>query len=232
MIIGTSELYDLVYSFKNYEKESNEITAALKELAPNCKAILDVGCGTAEHHKYLVNTYNMAGIDIKAEYIETASKKNPTGQYFVEDMVNFDLNQTYDVILCLFSAIGYAKTYESLVSALKCFHQHLKDDGVLIVEPWITKEKIIGGKVDIRTFENETYKICRMNDLIVEGTVSTLNFHFLVGKQNEEVAYIKEVHELGLYSVEEMKQAFHDAGFKVEYEKNGLIGRGLYYGRK
>ena len=37
-----------------------------------------------------------------------------------------------------------------------------------------------------------------------------------------------ETHELGLFTVEEMKASFAEAELKVNYDEKGLTGRGLY----
>ena len=39
---------------------------------------------------------------------------------------------------------------------------------------------------------------------------------------------ITELHELGLFSVEEIKEAFKCVELSVRYDKDGLTGRGLY----
>jgi hypothetical protein len=81
------------------------------------------------------------------------------------------------------------------------------------------------------TGETAAGKICRMSASGQEGLLSILNFHYLVGTL-DGVNYITERHELGLFSVEEMKAAFHEAGLVVEYDEEGLIGRGLYIARR
>jgi 2-polyprenyl-3-methyl-5-hydroxy-6-metoxy-1,4-benzoquinol methylase len=63
------------------------------------------------------------------KFILTSKQKNPSGHYSVENMVQFDLNKQYDVIICLFSSIGYLQTVDEILSALKCFNKHLKPAG-------------------------------------------------------------------------------------------------------
>ena len=228
----SSKIYDLLYSFKDYKQEADQISNELKELMPSCKTILDVACGTGEHHKYLKNDYQVDGLDINEAFINTAKQKNPTGNYFTADMTGFNLNKTYDVILCLFSSIGYAKSLDKVIHTLRCCYRHLSDDGLVMVEPWFTPDNFEEGRVDLLTFEKDDYKICRMNDTSVDGMISKVKFYYLAGKKKEGVTYFEELHELGLYTVEEMKAAFVAANFKVDFNNEGLIGRGLYYGRK
>ena len=231
MILSIAEVYDLYYSFKDYQAEADQISEIIESTVPGAVTVLDVGCGTGSHHTFLAEKYQMDGIDINESYIDRSKGKNPDGNYQVADMMDFDLGRTYDVVLCLFSTIGYANNYADLVRTFKAFRRHLKPEGVLIVEPWITPGRIRDGIVDIKTFENDTYKLCRMNDLLVEGSISVMNFHYLVGKGGEEVEHIHEVHRLGLYTVEEMTKAFQEAGFQSSHDEKGLTTRGLYHAR-
>ena len=60
---------------------------------------------------------------------------------------------------------------------------------------------------------------------------SWMEFHYLVGDLGE-IRHLTEVHELGLFTKAEMLQAFDRAGFsEVEYDPDGLTGRGLYVAR-
>ena len=68
--------------------------------------MLDVGCGTAEHLRFLVG-YQMVGLDIDPTFIRLAKRKLPSAEFYVGDMRQFQLGLKFDVILCLFSSIGY-----------------------------------------------------------------------------------------------------------------------------
>jgi SAM-dependent methyltransferase len=229
MFTHTSHLYDKIYSFKDYEKESEDIIESICEKRLDCRTILDVGCGTAEHHKYLGQHFGVDGIDLNKEFVAIAERKNPGGRYLVANMIDFDLGTQYDVVLCLFSSIAYLATPEEMLSALKCFHRHLKPNGLAIIEPWFTKENLPEQKVHMLTHEDEDMKICRMNRSAVSGNYSIINFHYLVGTLKEGVRHFEEEHKLRLTSKDEYFDLFRKAGFEVTFEEEGLSGRGIYY---
>jgi ubiquinone/menaquinone biosynthesis C-methylase UbiE len=133
--IQSAELYDAVYSFKNYARESDRLRAAINELVPGARTLLDVACGTGEHAKFLKQHYAVDGIDLSEDYLRAARLKNPSGNYTCADMTEFTLNRTYDVVTCLFSAIGIVRTFERLERAVVCMARHLRPGGALIVEP-------------------------------------------------------------------------------------------------
>lgn len=230
MFTESADLYDLVYSFKDYKKESETIKTAIKSKRPDCKTILDVGCGTAEHHKYLTDEFIIDGLDLNEDFIKLAKVKNPTGSYHISDMTDFHLNKKFDVIICLFSSIGYVKTFENLLSTLHCFKQHLNPEGLVIVEPWFTPDQWYVGKLHMLTHEKDDIKICRMNKSEAVGNLSIINFHYLLGTPENGVRHFEERHELAMFTKDEMKKAFEENGFEVNYDEFGLIGRGMYYG--
>ena len=232
MFTESSDLYDLIYSFKDYEKESCDIIELIKSHNPNCKSVLDVGCGTSEHHKYLKEHFSIDGIDLNDKFIQTSKTKNPAGNYNVANMIDFELNKQYDVIICLFSSIGYLENLDEIVSALICFNKHLKPNGIVIIEPWFNKENWHNGKVNSIVHEENDLKICRMNRSYRYGDYSILNFHYLVGSLENEIQHFEEEHKLRLTSKEEMLEAFDNANFNASYDEKGLIGRGMYFGIK
>jgi ubiquinone/menaquinone biosynthesis C-methylase UbiE len=228
MFSKSAQWYDAIYSFKDYQQESDAVISLLKREHPQAKTLLDVACGTAEHDKYFSRSYQVDGLDLNPEFIEIASQKNPQSQFFVADMMDFELNKKYDIILCLFSSIGYVKTLNNVVNTLICFKKHLNKGGILVVEPWFTPETWkADNPVHMLTAEIGDAKICRMNISEREGAVSIINFHYLLGS-SKGITHFMERHELGLFSVDEMKNAFSRAGFNASYDPEGLTGRGLY----
>ena len=147
------QYYDLIYSkFKDYADECRQLAELLKITHATAQTILDVACGTGEHARILCEQhgYRVDGIDLEPGFIEIAKDKNPEGHFIQGDMTGFDLGQRYDVVLCLFSAIGYVITLENVTSTLKAFHRHLSDDGIVIVEPWFTPEIFKPGNAQIK----------------------------------------------------------------------------------
>lgn len=231
MFTDSSHLYDIIYSFKDYEGEASSIRDFIRENHPHAKSILDVACGTGSHHLYLKKNFTIDGLDINEQFLKMAQSKNPAAQYHHASMVDFNLGKRFDVITCLFSSIGYLRSTKEIVQALKCFKKHLKEDGLMIIEPWITPENWYAGTVHMLTHEVDGIKVCRMNTSDTRGNFSYMNMHYLVGSE-EGVKHFEEVHELLLLPKSELLEAFKQAGLKVKYQAEGLTGRGVYLARK
>src|SRR5207237_6570145 len=84
-------------------------------------------------------------------------------------MSDFHLPTRYDVILCLFSSIGYVKTLDRVAQTLRCFRKHLAGDGVVILEPWFPPDKMRTGHHSERTSElpsilNLVFRLLHVNN--------------------------------------------------------------------
>ena len=232
MYTESAEFYDQIYAFKEYAQESAFIRDIIKNKLPNGQRILDVGCGTSEHHRFLNQHYQIDGIDLNESFIEISKRKNPAGNYWVENMTCFDLPHTYDVILCLFSSIGYLNNLSEIELAFSNFYHHLKPNGLVVLEPWFTPDSWKIGKLGMVSIDNPDQKICRINRSYLSGNYTILEFHYMIGHLKEGIRSFKEEHKLRLSTQSEITNAFYRTGFEVHYEAQGLTGRGMYYATK
>jgi SAM-dependent methyltransferase len=230
MFSESAELYDLVYSsFKDYRAESEKIAALIRRVAPDAHSVLDVGCGTGSHAKILADEFGFEvdGLDLQEDLLEIARSKSPRGRFSVGDMTSFDLGRSYDVVLCLFSSIGYARTTEGVTASLRCFRDHLRPGGCVLVEPWFQPDQWRPGRLDAKTVTNGDVTVVRMSHADARGRLSVVTFDYLVGTV-QGIQHRREIHELGLFTELEMLSCFEMAGLPAEFDSVGLMGRGLY----
>jgi dTDP-3-amino-3,4,6-trideoxy-alpha-D-glucopyranose N,N-dimethyltransferase len=162
-----------------------------------------------------------------AALLRIAREKHPLGRFFVDDMSDFALDQRYDAIVCLFSSIAYLITQERVQRALTCFCHHLRRGGVLLVEPWFSPGALSAG----RAFRHSgTYRgMCveRVSHTEIDGRISRLHFDYRI-EAPDGVRHATEIHELGLFTPDEMQTAFEHAGLRAEFDSVGITGRGLW----
>lgn len=229
MFTKSSELYDLIYSTKDYRSEAENLASILLSHNPHIKEILDAACGTAEHHRFLFDKFHLDGIDLNEDFIKIAQSKNPKGNYSIANITNFDLKKRYDAVVCLFSSIGYVRTVSKLQSAIDCFKSHLDENGILVIEPWISPSNWNPGQIHMQTYSSAEVKVCRMGHTSIEDQLSVLNFEYLVGKA-DGIYRFDERHELGLFDHDTMQNVFDQSELNCEFMKDGLTGRGLFIG--
>jgi SAM-dependent methyltransferase len=233
MFSRTAQYYDTIYlSMKDYGAEANKLTAIIQN---SCHAtgnrFLDVACGTGLHLSYLKQHFQVERLDIDEALLAIARQRNPEVRLHQADMTDFALGCTFDVVTCLFSAIGYVETLGNLSRAVQCMTRHLSPGGVLLIEPWFTPETWRPGTVHARFIDDPDLKIARVNTSFAAGRVSIMDMHYLIGTPAGTEHYV-ERHELGLFTTEEMTHALTTWGLEVTYDATGLTGRGLYIGQR
>ena len=233
MFSESAELYDLIYgSFKDYEAETTKIAARLEAARPGLRTILDVACGTGEHARLLAERhgYLVDGVDLDPAFVEIARRKNPAGHFDVGDMRDFHLPRRYDAVICLFSSIGYVRTLDGVSKAIARFREHVAPSGVVIVEPWFAPDVIQPGRVSTNVADANGVHVERQSRITVDGRASRIHFEYEITDATG-TRHASEVHELGLFTPDEMKAAFEANGLVADYDPVGLIGRGLYVAR-
>ncbi len=226
--------YDLIYSFKNYPKESEKIKGLVSKY---CKSggnsLLEAGCGTGKHAALLDGEFEVLATDINEGMLQVARSHYPNLNLQQADMAELHLNQKFDVIISLYSSIAYVKTRTKLKKTLQNFSDHLKTGGVVIFEPWFTKATYTVGVPSVKTYESETVKIVRACvPKIVDG-ISVMDLNYLIAEKDQEVRHVVDRHEMGLFEVQDTLELMESIGFKAKYLKNGLMkNRGLYIGIK
>lgn len=233
MFSSTTDVYDLIYSsFKNYDDESATIHSAIHQANPNTRRVLDVACGTGEHARRLTERfgYHVDGLDLDANFATIARRKLPNASVHVANMIDFEVPDRYDAIVCLFSSVGYVRTLDNLQKTFTQFKRHLAPDGVVIVEPWFEPGVLSERRVSVNQAVSTDASVCRMAYTTITGRLSRLQFEYLIGRP-DGIERASEVHELGLFTVAETMECFRGAGLRATHDQKGPTGRGLYVAR-
>jgi ubiquinone/menaquinone biosynthesis C-methylase UbiE len=234
MFSKSAQYYDEIYASidKDYAAEAKRAYRFIQKYKQTKgKSLLDVACGTGFHASLLSGYYEVEGLDLDAEMLKVARKKHPEIRFHQGDMTDFDLGRQFDVIVCLFSSIGYVKTKARLQKAIKNISKHLLPGGVLLIEPWFSSQQWYPGRASMTQVNQPDLKIVRMSYSGQKGNISTIEFQYLIGT-SDGIEHSIEMHELGLFTHKEYTEAFKSAKLRVIYDKEGLEGRGLYIGIK
>ncbi len=224
--------YDAIYEpLKDYAVESEAVFAlAAEALGREPATWLDVACGTGLHAEHLSERCDFSGLDYNSNFVELTRKRAPKAKVYRGDMRTFDLAEKFDVVSCLFSAVGHMQSAEELNQAVARFAAHCKPDGVVIVEPWVFPDVWKTGYTAMDTGKRGDEQIARLALSKREGDISIFELHYcIVGPDGFHDFWETGRHRL--HADPEYRGAFGSAGLNVRFDEEGLMGRGLYLGR-
>lgn len=208
-----AKYYDRIYEKMDIKKECNFIKWSVNKHKTSAgNELLDVACGTGRHAEILQDNFTVHGVDINPEMLKIATEKMPQQKFSNGNMKNLDLNQEYDVVICMFSAMNYNTSLEEMEKTLKNFHQHLKPGGVLIFDYGINKENWIEGLVSVDTVVDDNLKLARICQSHLDDGIFNADFVFLI-KEYGKLDFDIDQHRLGVFGVEEVNDTLNEVGF-------------------
>jgi len=230
-----AKYYDALNDRKDYRGEVKRLEAIVRRFGrPNSSTWLDVGCGTGRHLEFLGLKYSTLGVDLSRKMLEVARRRLPGTRLVRGDMRTFRLKSRFDVVSCLFSAIGHLDTDEDVRQTFANFARHLNPGGVALVEPWIQPSAFrSGASLYLRTHQSPSLCVVRLSSSSRRGNHSRVTYHFLIGEPRRGIRHI-EVTDVGLLlSRERLLELMRSAGLRARFLARGLTpGRGLVVGIK
>ena len=211
------EYYDrIVRSINNPLEDEVEflVEDCIKEYKPETKIILETACGTGEVARELVNKkYKVTGLDISEKMLEKAEKNLAKKDLVLADMIDFDLDKTFDTVLCNYNSICHLLKWEQWQKFFKMSSKHLEKDWLLIfdINTLYEFDNITNDFAQFYNFEDDT--VClemKKNDWIYEWLVK-------IFKKNEEGKFdlIEEVVKENSFPINKIKKELKEQWFKI-----------------
>lgn len=227
-----AEVYEDFYvagQGKDYAAEARRLTTLVRRHRPAADSLLDVACGTGAHLAHLRQAFSrVAGVELSDHMRQVATRRLPGVPVYAGDMRDFDLGESFDVVTCLFSSIGYVDDLAQLHAAVARMAAHLRPGGVLVVEPWFTPDQWRDGHLNHTVAHRDGRVIVRMSHSSRTGRVSRMDVHYLVGEPGGGVRHFPDTHVMTLFTTGEYEQAVVAAGLAVADWHDGFsAGRDL-----
>ena len=231
MFEHSARVYDLLYSFKDYETEARDLTALIRDRKPDAASLLDVACGTGKHLELLRADFtDVAGVDLDASLLSIARERLPDVTFTEADMRTFDLGRTFDAVTCLFSSVGYLRDDAELAAAIGRMAAHLNPGGVLVVDGWVRPDAWWPG-VNVHALAETADGVAaaRVARTWREGDRTVLDMRYLIatadGFEQEQ-----EIHELTLFTDAAYRAAFTAASLIPQVVPSPMQDRDRYVG--
>jgi len=220
-------VYDLIYQDKDYPGEAQFVARLLDRCLgkPTEQAeVLDVACGTGRHAQELARLgYRVEGSDLSADMVAVARERTKSLglsiDFHNESFQSCDrIGRKYDVVIAMFSAIGYLTDYSDLERSLKNIHGLLRDGGVFVFDFWngnaVVKDY---SPTRVRRAEKGDQAVIRTSNTSLDTTsqITTINFDFILLKAGNIVREFSEVHPIRYFFPQEMMDLLAANGFEV-----------------
>jgi len=228
MYTRSADFYDALYAFKDYAREARQLIDVIRSRRPDAASLLDVACGTGRHLEVFRDCFRVEGVDNNPAFVAGAHRRCGVPVHHA-DMRTFELGRRFDVVTCLFSAVGSLRDGAELKRALTQMAAHVTANGLVIIEPWFTPETYWIDRLTVNFVDGAAYKGAWMYVSRREGCRSVLDIQYLMAGP-DGIDQFAERHELTLFTTEQMTAAFRCAGLSVDHDPVGITGRGLYVG--
>ena len=204
-----SRVYDLDWSDFS-PKYVGLIKKIFDDHGINQAKILDLACGTGILAAILAeNGHHILGIDISPQMIEIARNKStglPDTAFQVQDMTKFRVDDTFDLITCIFDSINYVLDPSALSSMFYRVYSALNKTGFFLFDSNTHREykkyheaglaRVLGEERFTQSFTYDKNK-----------REATTTFEFSDGAV--------EVHKQRPYNPAHLKPLLKKAGFKI-----------------
>ncbi len=229
-----AKYYDVLYADKTYESEVTRLESIARRFS-RCgdESWLDVACGTGRHLEILRHQHSVVGVDRSVEMLRIARRRLPGVTLRRADMRTFRLDARFDVVTCLFSAIGHLQSEKDLQQAFSNFARHVKPGGAVIVEPWIDPSEFHPDFLHLVTHRSPGLIVVRLARSSRKGNHSIIRYHYVIAEKGRRIRHFEEIDRGLLVSRQHLLRAMRRTGLKARFLKGGLTtGRGLILGVK
>jgi SAM-dependent methyltransferase len=101
---------------------------------PNARRVLELACGTGSILKQLQPDYEVVGVDRSEEMLQIAAQKVPQARLVHSDMTRVSLDETFDVVLCVYDSINHLLRYDEWEAVFDRARAHLASAGIFIFD--------------------------------------------------------------------------------------------------
>ena len=124
--------YDTVMGDRSEAAE--HLLGLIRTANPYAKNVLELGCGTGSMLKHLQDAYEVSGLDVSSKMLSIARKKVPRAKLFHQDMVDFQIDDRFNVIFCVFDSINHVRRFSDWKRVFARVRRHLSTGGCFIFD--------------------------------------------------------------------------------------------------
>ncbi|MEA5084532.1 MAG: class I SAM-dependent methyltransferase [Lachnospiraceae bacterium] len=216
---GFAEVYDRFMNNINYDEWIEYLHKLWEKLNINPKLIAELGCGTGNITGRLAKeSREMIGIDLSEEMLwvakQKAEKENLDILYLCQDMCEFELYGTVDIVLSLCDSLNYITEKEDLAEVFRLVNNYLEPKGYFIFD--LNTEHKFKNVLAENTFGETDEKMAYIwqNSYDEEEKINEYYVNFFIADKSGKYERIEECHYERAYSIEEIKEVIAESKMK------------------
>jgi SAM-dependent methyltransferase len=115
-------------------ESAKRVSELVRVSKPDARKVLELGCGTGSILKHLQDSYEVSGLDLSNKMLSIARKKVPQAKLWHQDMVDFQIDERFDTVLCVFDSINHVRRFSDWKRVFARVRQHLSPGGCFIFD--------------------------------------------------------------------------------------------------
>ena len=115
-------------------RSAEQLGKLIRATNPKARNVLELGCGTGSMLKHLQHNYEVSGLDTSSRMLSIARRKAPHAKLFRQDMVDFEIDDRFDVICSVFDSINHVRRFSDWKKAFATIVRHLSPGGCFIFD--------------------------------------------------------------------------------------------------
>lgn len=215
-----AKVYDTFMGDTPYERWAEFISSQIKQYDIKPKIMCDLGCGTGRMCEIFARQgIDMIGIDVSEEMLmvarENAMEQGNNILYLLQDMSDFELYGTVDVIYSCCDSLNYLTEQEDVFQTFKLVNNYLEENGLFIfdINTLYKYKEVLGSQVFAEQSEDAAYIWENYYD--EEEEINEFNVNFFIKDENGKYERTEEVHYQKAYSVDIIKTLLNEAGLEL-----------------
>ncbi|MBL8003316.1 MAG: class I SAM-dependent methyltransferase [Flavobacteriales bacterium] len=207
--------YKLLYGHRDHDDAQAWVRTILGRTgaAPGA-AVLDMACGRGRHARWFVDAgCRVTGIDLSEESIAEAKREVPDADFRVHDIRMPFADRQFDLVVCLFTSLGYSADVDDDRRALRAAFAALRPGG------WFVLDFMNTARVLKELVEAECVRSGGIRFTITRGLEQGQLVKRIAVKDGEEEHLFEE--RVAALMPEQVEALVRDAGFVVHERTDG-----------
>ena len=215
----------ILFDKRRIDSASGEVDdmIALTDVRPGSR-VLDLCCGIGRHSiQFAGRRFDVTGVDKTRQYIEIAKKSakelGVDVKFVVDDMLHYQKDGFYDLIISYFSSFGYFESRDDDLKVARNVAASLRDQGKFLID--IVGKEIIARNYQKKNWlEKEDYIL--LEERVVEKSWTGISTRWIIIKDGKRTD-LNIFHRL--YSAVELIDLLRQSGFSDVKVYGDIKGR-------